>query len=51
MVPAFRYAIMGANDNDSINPVLRFGEKDDNILHQLQVIFSYLNSEAEGSND
>ena len=43
MVPAFRYAIMGANDNDSINPVLRFGEKDDNILHQLQVIFSYLN--------
>ena len=43
MVPAFRYAIMGANDKDSINPVLKFGEKDDNLLHQLQVIFSYLN--------
>ena len=43
MVPTFRYAIMGANDNDSINPNLRYGDQDDNLLHQLQVMFSYLN--------
>ena len=43
MVPSFRYAIMSANDNDSINPTLKYGEKDENLLHQLQAIFSYLN--------
>ena len=43
MVPTFRYAIMGADDNDSINPTLKYLDKDDNLLHQLQAIFSYLN--------
>jgi len=43
MVPTFRYAIMGVDDNDPINPTLKYGDRDDNLFHQLQVMFSYLN--------
>ena len=42
MVPSFRYAIMGADDKESPNSTPKYGPQDDNIFHQLQVMFSHL---------
>ena len=44
MVSAFRFAIMGCDDN--MNPesssIEKFGVEDDNLFHQLQVMFTFL---------
>ena len=43
MVPTFRYAIMGLNDN--IIPkssIEKYSPNDDNFLHQLQVMYTFL---------
>jgi ubiquitin carboxyl-terminal hydrolase 34 len=43
-VPTFRYAIMSADDKESPNPSSSFHYSidDDNLLHQLQNMFTYL---------
>ena len=42
MVPTFRYAIMSADDHKESQPS-RFHEvDDDNLLHQLQIMYTYL---------
>ena len=42
MMQTLRYAIMGGEDKDfSVYPK-RFSPNDDNLLHQLQVVFTYL---------
>ena len=49
MVPTFRYAIMGSDDKIIPDPSSAkiYGPKDDNLLHQLQVMFTYLNLSEE----
>ena len=44
MVPTFRYAIMSADDGESPNPSSSYNYSidDDNLLHQLQKMFTYL---------
>ena len=44
MVPTFRYAIMHADDGESPNPsaTYRHSIDDDNLLHQLQIMYTYL---------
>ena len=44
MVPTFRYAIMHADDGESPNPSsnYRHSVDDDNLLHQLQIMYTYL---------
>ena len=41
MVPTFRYAIMGADDKD-VTIYGSYNSQDDNLLHQLQVMYTYL---------
>ena len=41
MVPTFRYAIMGADDKD-ISIYGNYNSTDDNLLHQLQVMYTFL---------
>ena len=44
MVPTFRYAIMHADDGESAKSAqtYRFTIEDDNLLHQLQIMYTYL---------
>ena len=44
MVPTFRYAIMHADDGESPKSAqtYRFTIEDDNLLHQLQIMYTYL---------
>ena len=44
MIPTFRYAIMSADDGENPNPNSRYNYSidDDNLLHQLQNMFTYL---------
>ena len=42
MVPTFRYAIMAADDHKEPNPVEYSFCTDDNLLHQLQNMYTYL---------
>jgi len=44
MVPTFRYAIMHADDGETPKPTqtYRFSIDDDNLLHQLQIMYTYL---------
>ena len=44
MVPSFRYAIIGCDDNQPPKPYSaeKYGKEDDNLFHQLQVMFSFL---------
>ena len=42
MVPTFRYAIMSADDNKDPNPSYFHEIEDDNLLHQLQIMYTYL---------
>ena len=44
MVPTFRYAIMHADDGESPKPSsnYRYSVDDDNLLHQLQEMYTYL---------
>ena len=44
MVPTFRYAIMHADDGETPKPTqtYRFTIDDDNLLHQLQIMYTYL---------
>ena len=41
MVPTFRFAIMGADDKD-VTLFGSYNSQDDNLLHQLQVMYTYL---------
>ena len=42
MCPTFRYAIMSADDGEPEKPAYGNGVDDDNLLHQLQIMFTYL---------
>ena len=42
MIPTLRYAVMGADDHDITLYSIKFSPNDDNLLHQLQVMFTYL---------
>ena len=43
MVPTFRYAIMGLNDNViPKSPIEKYSPNDDNFFHQLQVMYTFL---------
>ena len=44
MVPTFRYAIMASDDQETKNPTEsgRISIEDDNLLHQLQIMYTYL---------
>ena len=44
MVPTFRYAIMQSDDNETPKPssTFRYSTDDDNLLHQLQNMYTYL---------
>ena len=42
MVPTFRYAIMGADDKDMTLYYENYTPQDDNLLHQLQVMYTFL---------
>ena len=53
MVPTFRYAILGCDDHETPKPSEygRMSTKDDNLLHQLQIMYTYLSfSEKEDFN-
>ena len=53
MVPTFRYAILGCDDHEAPKPSEygRMSTKDDNLLHQLQIMYTYLSfSEKEDYN-
>ena len=53
MVPTFRYAIMGTDDHEPPKPSEygRMSTKDDNLLHQLQIMYTFLTfSEKEDFN-
>ena len=53
MVPTFRYAILGCDDHEPPKPCEtgRFTIEDDNLLHQLQIMYTYLTySEKEDYN-
>ena len=42
MIPTLRYAVMGGEDNDVTFYNIKFSPIDDNFLHQLQAMFTYL---------
>ena len=43
MIPTFRYAIMESDDQKDTNSgIKKYSAKDDNVLHQLQIMYSYL---------
>jgi len=42
MIPTLRYAVMGGEDHDITLFNIKFSLKDNNLLHQLQVMFTYL---------
>ena len=42
MCPTFRYAIMSADDGEPEKPASHNEVDDDNLLHQLQIMFTYL---------
>ena len=42
MCPTFRYAIMSADDGEPEKPAYGNAVDDDNLLHQLQIMFTYL---------
>ena len=42
MIPTFRYALLGALDKNNNTILKKEGEVDDNVLHQMQRLFSFL---------
>ena len=41
-IPSFRYALLQADDNKELNLTDQNKEKDDNVLHQIQKMFTFL---------
>ena len=50
MVPTFRYAILGSDDHEPPKPceTVRLSIDDDNLLHQLQIMYTYLTYSEKG---